>query len=71
MARLFRSKVMAEDDRSSHLNTMKSYFGGMPTCNRKIAEYPFILEKLNDWDGVYSYITDIPIFRIMYKDSPP
>lgn len=44
------------------------FFEAMPTCNRKLAEYPFVLEKLNDPHGMYAYITNIQIFTLMYSN---
>ena len=50
------------------LERLKAYFGALPTCNRKIAEYPHVLHKLQDWATLYAYITEIPVFRAMYAD---
>eukprot|EP00293_Proteomonas_sulcata_P009149 CAMPEP_0184308688 /NCGR_PEP_ID=MMETSP1049-20130417/17072_1 /TAXON_ID=77928 /ORGANISM="Proteomonas sulcata, Strain CCMP704" /LENGTH=359 /DNA_ID=CAMNT_0026621417 /DNA_START=171 /DNA_END=1250 /DNA_ORIENTATION=+ len=59
---------MTEEMKRLHLGKMHKYFAALPTCNRKLAEFPFVLEKLQEWELMYDYITDIPIFRLMYMD---
>ena len=61
-------KILTKEQRRFYLKKMENFFGSMPTCNRKLAEYPFVLEKLNDLQGMYEYITNIQIFFLMYSD---
>jgi len=64
----WRKKVMDKALRENALHRMEAYFGALPTCNRKLDEYAFVLEKLNAWDRMYTYVTDITIFHQMYTD---
>ena len=59
---------MDKELRENALRRMEAYFGALPTCNRKLDEYAFVLEKLNAWDHMYTYVTDITIFHLMYSD---
>eukprot|EP00282_Hemiselmis_andersenii_P007422 CAMPEP_0114168632 /NCGR_PEP_ID=MMETSP0043_2-20121206/33101_1 /TAXON_ID=464988 /ORGANISM="Hemiselmis andersenii, Strain CCMP644" /LENGTH=73 /DNA_ID=CAMNT_0001265965 /DNA_START=36 /DNA_END=254 /DNA_ORIENTATION=+ len=68
MAQVFVDKIMSKEQRRSELLMMERFFGSMPTCNRKLSEYPFVLEKLHDLEGMYAYITNIQIFFLMYSD---
>jgi hypothetical protein len=60
--------ILNKEQKQLYLRKMERYFGAMPTCNRKLAEYPFILEKLHDLNGMYAYITNIQIFFLMYSN---
>ena len=64
----FKKKLLDKEFREDALHRLERYFGSLPTCNRKLDEYVFVLEKLKDWKAMYTYVTDITIFHQMYSD---
>ena len=68
MSATFKKKILDKESRQQALRKMECYFGTLPSCKRKLDEYAFVLEKLNDWNAMYHYVTDINTFHQMYSD---
>eukprot|EP00960_Hanusia_phi_P071032 767451-Hanusia_phi.AAC.2 len=67
-ARIYMQTAMSPSSRNEHLKLMETFFESMPTCNRKMDEFPFVLEKLGNQQGLEKLIIDIPFFLRMYSD---
>ena len=64
----FKKNHLDKNSRKDALFRLEQYFGNLPTCNRKLDEYAYVLEKLKAWSQMYNYVTDIVIFHQYYSD---
>jgi len=62
----FKKKLLDKEMHVSCLRRMEAYFGKLLTCNRKLDEYAFVLEKIDDWNAMYTYLTHFEILHKLY-----